>query len=396
MGEQARARAARLIAASRDVIDERATGAAPPSWCDARGYTGFLAALGDGDVARAERDGLAGVVRGRPDAPRGLRELAAEVDAVCALDAPPRVYAPSIRGATARKAAQVAGVLALAGDVGPFARIVDVGAGHGHLTRALAAASGRPAVGWERDASRVAAARARTSGAETIFVEGDVEELARELRADDLVVGLHACGALGELALDAAARVGASVVWIGCCPQKRAGPRDAMAPVDGVPAAALSLPRDVLGLANVRLGDEGIEDDLATRSLAREQRLALASLLSRAGVEVAPGEEMRGVNRRRATAGLPRLAARAFAARGLAPPSEEEVGRAARDGAAVYARARRWELPRAMLGRALELWIARDRAGFLAARGYRADVRRVFDDGASPRDVAVLGARAPA
>lgn len=384
-------RTARLIAGVRDVIDGRATSATPPAWCVARGHAPFLAALSDDEVWRAERDGLQAVVRGRPDAPADLRDLSEEVDRVCSLEAPPTpaIVAPT-RGASERKRAQVARMVALLGDARDYERVVDVGAGHGHLTRELARLSGRPTVGWEREPSRVAAARARTGSDGPTFVEGEVEALARELRAGDLVVGLHACGALGEVAIEAAGRAGAAVLWVGCCLQKRDGARAPMTDIGGLDRRALVLSRDVLGLANVRRGDGGVEEDLATRALSRQHRLALRLLLARAGVQASPGAEMHGLNRRSATGDFSELARRAFAARGLAPPTEEDVAEAARDGAWTHALARRWELPRTMLGRALEVWVARDRAGHLAALGYRTQVRRAFDDDESPRDVAIV------
>jgi hypothetical protein len=100
---------------------------------------------------------------------------------------------------------------------------------------------------------------------------------------------------------------------------------------------------------------------------------------------------MRGVNRRRAIGGLGDLAARAFAVRGLRAPSVAAVDCALRDARADYERARRLALPRAMLARLVEVWVALDRAALLLGRGYAVDVAVAFDAGVSPRNVAVLG-----
>ncbi|MCC6647547.1 MAG: methyltransferase [Polyangiaceae bacterium] len=393
MGDDARARAARLLARTRDVIDERATGDRPPAWCDALGYTRFLDALSDDEVTLGERDGLGAVLAARPDSPAGLTALAREVEEACALPPPPLPAAlPPMRGASDRKVAQIARLVGLLTLRAPRARIVDVGAGHGQLTRALASLTGLPTIGWERDAGRVAVARARAGEGGPAFVERDAAALQGALRPSDVVVGLHACGAVGEIVFEAAGRVGAGVVWVGCCPQKRQGPRAPMSRVEGVSPGALTLPRSVLGLANVRRGDEGVEEDLATRGRARLSRIALGALLSRAGIALAPGEEMRGLNRRRATGRLDDLARAAFGLRGLPPPSDLDVAEATREAEVTHARRRRWELPRTMLGRLVEVWIAHDRAGHLAALGRSVEVRRVFDERESPRDVVVLSA----
>ena len=198
---------------------------------------------------------------------------------------------------------------------------------------------------------------------------------------------------LGDLAVRAACATGAAIALVSCCPQKRDGDRQALAPPDGLGAGALTLGRAVLGLANAGDGEEGVEADLATRTAAREHRVALRALLVAGGHHVSPGEEMRGVNRRRATGPLDALVARAFATRGLAAPPAASIAAAARVAAVETARARRWELPRTMLARLVEVWLARDRAAYLTARGYDAEVALAFDARESPRNVGVFGRR---
>src|SRR5688500_7295509 len=83
--------AAALVAGVRDVIDERAAGAAPPSWCDRRGWTQFLASLPDGDVERAQRDGLAMHLEGLAGAPPDLVALGREIARAVALPMAPAV-----------------------------------------------------------------------------------------------------------------------------------------------------------------------------------------------------------------------------------------------------------------------------------------------------------------
>lgn len=390
------ARASALLASVRDIIDVRPAGAEVPAWCAARGWTEFLAALSDEVVHACERDGLARHLPSLPSAPPDLVALARELCDVTDLTA---LQAPlpgdvSHHGASPRKRAQVAAFESLAACVSAgCARVVDVGSGHGHLTRHLSRALALPAEGWERDPALVATATALTRGEDARFVTVDVRAMTDPLRATDLVVGLHACGALGDLAVQRAAEAGASVVLLGCCLQKREGDRAPLAPPAGVDPAALTLPHAVLGLGNARDGDEGVEDDLATRTLARVHRDALRALLRGAGVALAAGEEMRGVNRRRATASLDELVSHAFSLRALTAPPAAAIARALDRARADYERARRFALPRWMLARLIEVWVALDRAAHLSGAGYAAEALAAFETSVSPRNVAVLGRR---
>ena len=383
--------ASTTLAAVRDIVDERPTGIAPPGWCTRRGWEEFLAGLSDADVLGAEREGLAQRLPGMPDAPSDLVELACAVARSIEL-APPRAASPGapLRRASPRKRAQVAAFATLAGSLAPDAtRIVDVGSGHGHLTRHLAEALQLHAVGWERDPARVRTVRALSAAEGPVFVELDALTSSGVERAD-LVVGLHCCGELGDHAVRAARDAGAALALVGCCYQKRPGDRPPLVVPAGLTAAALTLPRAVLGCANAIHGEDGVEADLATRSISRANRLALRGLLVSAGASVAPGEEMRGVNRRRATGTLADLAGHVFARRGLATPTSASLREASQAAARAHARVRRWALPRTMLGRLVETWIALDRAMLLGEAGHEADVVLAFDAVESPRNVAVV------
>ncbi len=390
-----------LLASVQDVVRERADGPSPPSWCTRRGWVEFLRALPDADVDAVERDGLAAALPALGGAvPASLASLAAEVTRAVALPIAPAVIASAVatQRASPRKRAQVAAFAALLAGLAPRAtRVVDLGAGHGHLTRHLAHALEVDAEGWERDLARVAVAAALPSNGAR-FIAVSAHEAVGDLRPSDLVVGLHACGELGDLAVQAAVAAGAAVAVIGCCMQKRTGARAPLGLAEGAPSDFFTVPltisRDTLGLANVRDGEQGIEADLQTRQDARLSRLALRYTLlaeGHADTRLAPGAEMRGINRRRASGSLEDLVALAFAQRGLPPPPPSRVTECARRARADYQLARRWELPRTMLGRLVEVWIALDRAALLARRGYRAEVRIAFDAHVSPRNLAVLG-----
>lgn len=384
-----------FVGAARDIVHERAVDGSrePPRWCEARGWTSYLRDLKDDEVLEAERDGLGALLARAPRAPDTLVALARDVARI--VDLPMAESAPretaAARRASPRKMRQIAAfAAALPRLPDATSRVVDIGSGHGHLTRHLARELGLEAEGWERDADRVAVANALTGDARTRFRAIDVREAADALRASDLVVGLHACGALGDLATEAAAAAGASLALVGCCMQKRDGDRASLARAAD---PSLTLGRAALGLGNVRDGDEGVEAGLADRTASRVNRVALGLLLVEAGQTFPHGGEMRGINRRRANDSLANLVAAAFAVRGLSPPADEARARAAREAHAIYTQQRRWELPRTMLARAIEVWVALDRAALLARAGYACEVKVLFPASVSPRNIVVLAAR---
>jgi SAM-dependent methyltransferase len=385
-----------------DVLDGRVEDDAPPPWCERRGWTGFLLALDDRELSRCEAEGPAARLPSIAGVPPDLAALAADVDAATRLPglvADTRALSPpAARAVSARKRMQLPALLAAVGPMAEHAaRIVDVGAGSGHFTRIAAETFGREAVGIERDPRRVAwaeeRARDRAPGPGAArFVAVDACREALSLSADDLAVGLHACGELGDRLVLAAAGAGSDLALVSCCLQKIGGP--VRAPLSRA-GEGLSFARGTLGLANLTADPRGVEASLEAQIAAREARFALRRLLAARGVEVAPGEEMRGINRRRARAGLGGIAGRALALRGLAPAQGEEIARHAAEAHRRHAAIRRLSLPRSMLARAVELAVVLDRAASLEERGALVVVGTLFERSASPRNVAIFASRSP-
>ncbi|MBI2389385.1 MAG: methyltransferase [Deltaproteobacteria bacterium] len=382
------AAAAGLIGAHRDVLAARPAGSGVPAALDARGWTGFLADLGDASVDAFE---IAGLDADWSAAPPSLAAMVAEARAVCAVpeltegalgrDAP-RHRRASRRGETPRKSAQIDAfawvLLPIARDAG---RIVDVGSGHGHLTRELEARLARPVLGLERDVRLTA--RARSLGG--AFAETDVLRDGLPLEAGDCVVGLHACGELGDVMVRSAAEHRASIALVGCCLQKRRD--DARVPLsEAEPVLATRL----LGLSNLVAREEGVEASRADNLAARARRLALHRLLVERVGPLRLGAEMDGLNRRAAHADLSTLVERAFARRALAVPSAADVRAADAWAREEHARARRLSLPRALLARVLEVFVLADRACFLEAHDREVVVGRVFPAGVSARNLALV------
>jgi hypothetical protein len=382
------------VAENRDVLDGRPGGECEvPEALVTRGWSSFVLSLDDQELASVETDGLDA---GWPErTPGSLRALVARAREVCSMSAllPASTPAAGLRpGETPRKRAQIdafeALVLSLAARV---TRVVDVGSGHGHLTRAIAERMEHPVIGLERDAVLAGKARAMSEGRGPSFVVTDVLRDGLTPLPGDCFVGLHACGELGDaLVTTVAGAPGTSLVLVGCCLQKRRQlSRLPMCPIPGLDEP-LDLPRRLLGLSNLTARDEGVEGSRSDNLAARERRLALHRLLTQRWGPIRLGAEIDGLNRRVARRDLSFLVARAFAHRGAPAPSPAAIDEAARWAREAHARARRLSLPRTLLARALEVYVLLDRAMVLERGGFVVRVGTVFAVGVSARNLALV------
>jgi hypothetical protein len=387
-----------------DIVSGPVDGMKSPAWCERRGWAEFLRALDDRQLAACEANGLEHGLQGIAGAPRELVDLAESVRRSTAL---PRLDAPALalplaalRGVPARKREQLGALLGVAA---PFAaraeRVVDVGAGSGHLARLSAELFQRETLGIERDAVRLRTADLRsrqrskdTRGLDVRFAESDVGAERLELRATDLAVGLHACGELGDRLVLAAAAARADLLLCSCCFQKIAAPaRVGLSRAGG----SLSLRRTELGLANLTARAAGVEASLADNLRGREVRLAVRRLLEARGLDVRAGEEMRGVNRRRAQAGLTELATRVLSQRHQPPPTPAELVFHAEHAGREHAVARRLALPRNLLARLVEVAVVLDRAAVLEESGQSVLVAQLFEQRVTPRNTLLLATADP-
>ena len=126
---------------------------------------------------------------------------------------------------------------------------------------------------------------------------------------------------------------------------------------------------------------------------ARQARYALRQLLRARGLQVEPGAEMSGINRRRANAGLSEIATRALALRGLAAATAGEIAEHERAASAGYGAVRRLSLPRNLLARSIELAVVLDRAAYLTEHGYAVLVATLFDRAVTPRNISLFASR---
>jgi hypothetical protein len=386
--------AARLVAENRDVLDGRPGGESEvPEPLVARGWSAFLLSLDDHELASVETKGLDA---GWPErTPGSLRELVARAREVCAMSAlvPAGARAASLRPReTPRKRAQIDALETLVSSVAArLTRVVDVGSGHGHLTRAIAERMEHPVVGLERDAALAQRATAMSGGRGPSFEVTDVLRDGLAPRPGDCFVGLHACGELGDAMVTAVAEApGTGLALIGCCLQKRRQlSRLPLCPIPDL-GERLELSRRVLGLSNLTARGEGVEASRSDNLAARERRLALHRLLTQRWGPIRLGAEIEGLNRRVAQRDLAFLVARAFARRGSPAPSAAAIDEAARWAREAHARARRLSLPRALLARVLEVYVLLDRAMVLERRGFVVRVGSAFPVEVSARNLALV------
>lgn len=398
------ARTLEVLTPVLDIVDTPVETPDPPRWCCERGWLTFLLELDDQELSASERGGFPALLAQRANAPAELRELAARAERCTRLPAlgtsELALPAAAVRGVSARKRDQLA---ALLGALAPLAlnagQIVDVGAGRGHLSRLASELFQRKTVALDRDPALLRSGgarsdqRARRVGPLSVrFVEANLGQQPLELQGNDLAVGLHACGELGDRLVLAAARARCDVALVSCCLQKTTA---AWRLPLSRQAHGFDLRRGALGLTNLSTREDGVEASMAENLLAREARLALRYLLRVRGLELGAGEEMRGVNRRRAHMGLPDLAAHALALRQLPAPSSLELRHFADVARRDYAVIRRLSLPRSLLARLVELAVVRDRASALEECGQAVTVAQLFEQRLTPRNTVLFASAHP-
>lgn len=353
----------------------------------------MLLSLSEEELISIEVNGLSASWPDRT--PESLLALVDEVRRVCTVESLVAPGAPAgriRRRETPRKRAQIDAFVQLVQPlIGGARRIVDVGSGHGHLTRELADRIDGPVVGFERNEALAARARALPSKGAPSFVVTDVLRDGLQLSKGDCVVALHACGELGDAIVVRAAEIGVSVALVACCLQKqRANWRSPLCDA-GTLGASLDLPKGLLGLSNLTMGDEGVESSRASNVAARERRLALHHLLSKSEGALPFGAEIDGLNRRASHGDLSSLVARAFLLRELPAPSPLAIEASANWARCQHARARRLSVPRALLARAIEVFVLLDRSLYLQERGLQVKFGALFPTAVSARNLALTG-----
>jgi hypothetical protein len=153
------------------------------------------------------------------------------------------------------------------------------------------------------------------------------------------------------------------------------------------------VPRWALGLANIVTGAQGVEASLRANRAARTRRTGLRWLLRQRGLNIAEGDEMHGLNRRKAHREFEVLVAAALTARALEPATANELKAAQQAGQRLHDQVRRWAIVRRMFGRPLEILVNLDRAMRLVEAGYKVEFGTLWPATASPRNLGILARR---
>ena len=359
---------------------------AEPAWC-AR-YPDLAAhwlALSDARVAALADDNRA-LIAGVAEYIPALAELA-DLIALPRLTQPLPLATPhSSRHIPGRKQAQIE---AFAGALGPVTGpVLEWCAGKGHLGRLLAGRWRQPVLSLELDAQLCAQgqALAERAGAVQSFRSGDaLAPATAPLLAGRHAVALHACGELHLALLRGAVAQAAPALDLAPCCYYRIAQAE-YRPLN--PDAGLVLSRDELHLAVTETATAGARDR-RLRDQAQAWKLAFLEWRASRGVD-------RGVTFKPVPSGwygagfadwLTRLADR----EALPAPLDSDAWEAR--GWQRLARVRRLELARLVFRRPLELWLALDRALYLARHGYRVGLAEFCDRALTPRNLLISARR---
>jgi hypothetical protein len=353
-----------------------------PAWCEQHpDLAGHLLGLGDEGV-----ESLAGDNRALLDLVGrfvpGLRELPGLIDLPRLETHPQARDARSDRHVPGRKQAQIEAFAAGVGEA--LAPVLEWCAGKGHLGRWMARRWGLPVTSLEWDGALCAEGERLAAGSGQIFARADaLDPAASRYLAGRHVVALHACGDLHLALLRGAVARGAPALDLApCCYYRIATPE--YRPLN--PEAGLCLSRDELHLAVTETVTAGAHD---RRQRDRAQAWKLAFLELRATRGVPRGATFKPVPATWYRLGfaewMRRLADREAVSLPEAPdwPGWEAQGWRRRREVA------RLELARLAFRRPLEIWLALDRALFLARHGYRVRLAEFCERSVTPRNILI-------
>jgi hypothetical protein len=268
------------------------------------------------------------------------------------------------------------------------ASFVDWCAGKGHLGRTVARQWARSGVALEIDPALVRAgeALAARERADLTFRTTDVRDpIDASLVTGRSIVALHACGHLGDRALDVATTARASdVAWAPCCFHRG---RDRFEPWSTEGKALDGLTGDELRLPTT--------DEMVASPHGRWQRRT--AMAFRLGFDhlraIATGNEsyvsFQSVPNSWLGDGFEAFCRRMAERFAVALPKAPDWDAAERIGRDRTARARRLGLVRAAFRRPLEVWLDLDRAVWLTEQGLDVQVGTFCERSVTPRNILV-------
>lgn len=418
-----------LLDAISPVLGARITSPQPPSWMDEE-MVSYLLSLSDDQLVNSERTTALTQQRDKK-LPRMLKYMYSLTEPLqyafpCFPVANELLTSPvgrSLRRSKSRprssKRAQLRAVSLILSEVlrqtrSPVSRVIDIGAGHGHLSAQLAAEldPGIQVIAVERNPQFVQTATSvhisgcctptspptSHSRAPLSFVKADVVPSGSNLPLvkGNALVGLHACGALGDALISGAGQQEASaVLLVSCCLQKIAPGATSRPPLsftslnDDTLRKHLTLTRSQLGATNASRGYNRHGD-----LVARETRYALRVLLADSGHSVERvGEEVVGISRHSLRAGLHAIVPELVELYGIDIPSNEDIIHRVLQAKVDYRVMRALTLPRAFAASILEMAVVLDRAACLEDAGFRVSTGRIWPDEVSPRNLCCVAWR---
>jgi hypothetical protein len=268
--------------------------------------------------------------------------------------------------------------------------------GKGHLGRRLASMGGQPLTCYEYDPALVADGQALSEHHGHTAQHCCVDVLASTvtLPASVTPVALHACGDLHVRLLRLAVAAHCQALAVApCCYNRTQAARY-------VPLSAMGA-RSGLALS---LDDLALPASEAVTAGARVLRQRDTSMARRLGFDLLQ-RTLRGVDEYLPTPSLPvNWLARPFEdycrhlaeLKGVPVLAPVDWAGLEAQGWARLAQVRNLELVRALFRRPLELWLALDRALWLADHGYQVRLGTFCDASVTPRNLLILAERAPA
>lgn len=281
------------------------------------------------------------------------------------------------------------------------ARVADLGAGHGHLSAHLATylTPTIPIVAIDRDEELLKKARGlhRSLGTLTFDQRDAVLETQSShfIRDSDFVVGLHACGMLGDAVISHTINANAAaVLLVSCCLQKHQHNLPVRCPLSYSARSSclnslLTIPQATLGATNASHGYKR-KSDLS----ARETRHAVRLLLRKSGI-IHIGNEMKGISRHAFKNGLEAVTESIAVERGMQEGvfSKTLIKNCEKTAKQEYRIMRALTLPRASAAVFLEMAIVLDRAAVLEEAGFNVATCRIWPDDISARNLCIVAWR---
>ena len=266
--------------------------------------------------------------------------------------------------------------------------------GKAHLSRITAHQRGCSAAAIERDAHLVAVGKKLNAraGIDIEFHCLDVmtSNAAALLQAQQNVIALHACGDLHLQLLSLSTARGVQTVTLAPCCYQLTTDDSRFVVSQLATASGLRLRRDDLRTA--------VHGSVTASERQREQRRQLQAW--RLGFDLLQ-RDVRGVYEYLATPSLPtavlhngfkEFCRRVAAHREIALPSGIDYARYEQIGAERLAHVAAFDLPRIAFRRALELWLALDRALFLRERQYSVEMGIFCERAITPRNILIRAA----